>query len=94
MSGTIFSICSTSAISALSAVPRIDAELAAPKGWRKGCKNKKKKTGFGEIQAKGNEPARFCLYKLFICEQSDCVEEPGGYSKLQVDRLDSQGDLE
>ena len=35
--------CSTSAISALSAVPRISAWLAAPKGWRKGCKNEKKK---------------------------------------------------
>ena len=29
----------------------------------------------------------------FISEQSDCVEESPGYSKLQVDRLDYQGSL-
>ena len=43
MSGTIFFICSSSAISALSAAPRVSAWLAAPKGWRKGCRSKKEK---------------------------------------------------
>ena len=43
--GTIFFMCSTSAISALSAVPKNSAWSAAPKGWRQGCKNRKKKTG-------------------------------------------------
>ena len=43
--GTTFFICSTSAISALSAALRNSAWLAAPKRWRRGCKNKKKKTG-------------------------------------------------
>ena len=47
----------------------------------------------GEILANGDDPGQLCSYKLFICEQSDCVEKPGGYSKLQVDRLDFQGIL-
>ena len=50
MSGTIFLICSTSAISALSAVPRISAWSAAPKRWRRGCKNTKKITGLWQNQ--------------------------------------------
>ena len=45
MSGTIFFICSTSAISAHSAALRISAWPAAPERWRKGCKNKKETTG-------------------------------------------------
>ena len=42
MSGTIFFICLTSAISALSAALRISAWPAAPQRWRKGCKNRRK----------------------------------------------------
>ena len=44
MSGTIFFSCLTSAISALSGALRISASPAAPKRWRKGCKNRKETT--------------------------------------------------
>ena len=50
--GTIFFNCSTSTISALSAALRISALLAAPKRWRRGCKNKKKKTGLLRNQSR------------------------------------------
>ena len=41
--GTIFFICSTSVISAPLVAQRKPAWLAAPKRWRRGCRNKKKK---------------------------------------------------
>ena len=41
--GTVFFICSTSAISALLAAPRIPAWQAAPKRWQRGCRNRRKK---------------------------------------------------
>ena len=45
MSGTIFFVCLTSAISAYFAGLRIPAWPAALKRWRKGCKNKRVKRG-------------------------------------------------
>ena len=50
MSGTIFFICSTSAISTIFAALRISAWLAAPK-WRRGCNIKQKKKGLWQHQS-------------------------------------------
>ena len=50
--GTIFSICSTSAISAQFAALRISAQPAALKRWRKGCKNRKETTGSWQSQSR------------------------------------------
>ena len=78
MSGTILFICWTLAISALSGVLSISAWSAAPQRWRKGRKNKEEFYKIvAKIKANGDEPGRFCLYKFFICEQSDCVEKFG-----------------
>ena len=79
--GIIFFVCSTSAISALCAAPRISACLAAsPKGWRKGCKNYQRRT---RLWRNPGQPDQFCSYKFFICEQSDCVVKPGGTQSLK-----------
>ena len=77
MNGTIFFICLTSAISALSAVLRISAWPAAPERCRKWCKNRKEKTKSWRNPGQDDEHGRFCSYKFFICEQSDCVEKLG-----------------
>ena len=61
MSGTIFFICSTSAISALFAALRISAWVAAPTRWRRRCKNKKKKTGLWQNQS----PQQWTWRQLF-----------------------------
>ena len=52
MSGTIFFICFTSAISALSAALRFSAWPAAPERWRKGRKNKKETTRSWQSQSR------------------------------------------
>ena len=51
MSGTIFTICSTSAISASFAALRI-CPPAALKRWRKGCKKRKEKRGLWQSQSR------------------------------------------
>ena len=76
MSGTIFFICLTSAISAFSAAFRISAWPAAPKRWRKGCKSRKKRTESWQSQ-KRRWTWSHCLDKLFDCAEYDCVEKPG-----------------
>ena len=60
-----------------SVVLRISAWLVAPKRMAKRMQEQKEKHGCGEIQANGDEPGHFCLFKFFSCEQSDCVEKPG-----------------
>ena len=50
MSGTIFSICVTSAISAQFAALRISAPPAGLKRWRKGCKKRKEKKELWQSQ--------------------------------------------
>ena len=52
MSETIFFICLTSAILVHSAALRISAWPAAPKRWRKGCKNRKERTGSWQSQSR------------------------------------------
>ena len=52
MSGTIFFICLTSAISAYFATLRISAWPAALKRWRKGCKNRKERKGSWQSQSR------------------------------------------
>ena len=49
MSGTIFSICLTSAISAQFAALRISATPASQKRWQKGCKKSKEQRGLWQI---------------------------------------------
>ena len=85
--GTIFFICSTSAISALSAVPRISAWWAAPKRWRKRCKNRKKKTRWwrNPNQRQKTWPVLF-LQVLHLWTVRLRQE-------LRVERLDYQGNL-
>ena len=90
--GTIFFICSTSAISALSAVPRIFSLNSCTESMAKRMQEQSEEN---RIVAKSRPTAMnltsFCCYKFFICEQSDCVETPRRFSKRQVDRLDYQG---
>ena len=76
MSGTIFFICLTSAISAFSAALRISAWPAAPKRWRKGCKSRKKRTESWQSQ-KRRWTWSHCIDKFFDCAEYDCVEKPG-----------------
>ena len=52
MNGIIFFICSTTAISVLSAVSRISAWLAARKRWPTGCKNRMEKRGWWQSQCR------------------------------------------
>ena len=52
MSGIIFSICSTSAISASFAALRLSVSPVAPERWRKGCNNRKETTGSWQSQSR------------------------------------------
>ena len=93
MSGVIFFICSTSAISALSAAPRISASLASPKGWRKGCKNNQKKTGLWLNPGRRLRTWPVLLLQVLQLWTVRLRREARRYSKLQVDRLDHLGSL-
>ena len=78
MIGTTFFICSTSAISALSLLyQEFPLEQLQQKDGEKDARTKRRKQDCGEIQADGDDPGHFCLYKFFICKQSDCVENHG-----------------
>ena len=83
--GTIILICSTSAISALSAVPRILAWWAASKGWRKGCKNKKKEN---RVVAK-SRPTVMNL-ALSVSTSSSSVNSPIASRSLGILRAPSR----
>ena len=76
MSGTIFFICSTSAISALFAALRISAWLAAPKRRRRGCRKKKEDKIVANSKPTAMNLTSNCLDKFLIREPSDCVEKP------------------
>ena len=90
MNGIIFCVCSSSAISAISAALRSSAWPAAPKRWRKGCKNNR-------IVAKTKPTTMnlaFCLDKFLDCDQTGWVEKPGGYWKHPVEQFGQvQGNL-
>ena len=67
-------ICLTPATSALLAASRIPAWWAAPKRWRRGCRNRRKKN-CGKIT---NLQRRTCLLMIrLIREESDCIQKPG-----------------
>ena len=74
--GTIFFICSTSAISALLAALRIPASKAAPKRWRKGCWCEREKK-CGKIEIYSDELVFSCSDKFSIREKSDCIKKSG-----------------
>ena len=93
-SGIVSFVCSTSAISALFAAPRISACLAAsPKGWRKRCKNNHKRTGLWP-----NPGLWWWTWPVLLPQDLHrwavrLRREARGYSKLQSDKLDYQGGL-
>ena len=89
--GMIFFVCSTSAISTLFGAPRISVWLAAPKGWRKGCKNNQKKTGLWRNPGQRRWTWPVLLLQVLHLWTVRLRREARGDSKLQVDRLDSQG---
>ena len=74
MSGTIFFICLTSGISALSVALRISAWPAAPKRRRKGCKNRKERTGSWQSQSQRRRiwPSRqvLQLWRVRLCRRA------------------------
>ena len=88
MNGTIFFICSTSAISGL--VPRI---LSLMSGGEKDARTRRKKQDCGEIQANGDELGRFLSPQVLHLWTVRLRREARGYSKLQVDRWDYRGEL-
>ena len=57
--GTIFFVCSTSAISAPLIAPRIPASQAALKRWRGGCRNRREKE---ELWQNRNQQRWTCLH--------------------------------
>ena len=71
MSGTIFFICSISAISAPLAAPRISAWQAAPQ-WRRGFKIKKRKSCV-QVATSSDEHVFFYCDKFLHRIQSDCI---------------------
>ena len=87
MSGTIFFIFSTTAISAYSAPLRISVWPAALKRWRKGCKNRKERN---RIVAKSKPTMNLVspvLDKFFDSAESGCVEKPGDTQSTLSNRL-------
>ena len=93
MSGTIFFVCLTTAIPALSVVLRNSAWLAAPKGWRKGCKNLKKMTGLWRNPGQRRWTWQVLFLQVLHLWTVRLRREAWGYSKLQVNGLDYQGGL-
>ena len=75
--GTIFFVCSTSAIAALCAVARNFSLISCTERMAKRMQEQiRRKQDCGEIQAKGHKSDQFCCYKFFICERPNCVEKP------------------
>ena len=94
MSGTIFFICLTSAISAYFAALRISGWPAALKRWRKACKNRKERTGSWQSQSRrrltwpslSRQVLRLCRIQL--------RRKSRGYSKHPVEQIGQvQGNL-
>ena len=94
MSGTIFFIWLTSAISSWFAALRISAWPAARKRWRKGCKNRMRREDC--IKGKADvELDHACCDKFFDCAESECVGWLGGTRKRPVKMVGQvQGYLE
>ena len=84
---------STSPISALFVVPRISAWLAAPKRWRKRCKNRKKKTKLWRNPGQRRWTWPVLFPQVLHLWTVRLRRKARGYSKLQVHRLDYQGRL-
>ena len=63
---------------------------AAPKRWRKGCKNRQRTTDCGKIIANGGEFGRHIVSTSSSSVNSPIESRSLGYSKHPVDRLDVQ----
>ena len=73
------SICLTSAISAYFAALRIAAWPAALKRWRKGCKNRKERTGSWQSQSR-----RRWTLPFTVSTSSSTVQNPVGSKSLGI----------
>ena len=73
--GTIFFICSTSAISALLVALKIPAFYAAPLRWRERCRHKKRNKDVWQIEIHSDELVFSCSDKFLIREKSDCIQK-------------------
>ena len=95
MSGTIFFICSTSAISALCCAQNFSLTSCTKTDDEKDARTgRRRQQDRGKVKADDDESGFLCLDKFFDCEQSDCVEKPGGYSKHFVEQIGQvQGNL-
>ena len=76
MSGTIFFCCSTSAMLAPFAAPRISAWWAAPQ-WGRGYKIKRKKQELCPSRDSSDECVFFYCDKFLHRIESDCIEKSG-----------------
>ena len=94
--GITFFVCSTSAISALFAAPKNFSLISCI--TERMAKRMQEQSEENRIVAKSRPTAmnlsQFSCYKFFICEQSDCVEEPGDTQGLKsadwiIRRLDA-----
>ena len=93
MSGTIFFICLTSAISIYSLALRISAWPGAPKRWRKGCKNRKEKTGSWQSQSRRWTWSHLSRQVLRLC-RIRLRRKARGYWKHPVEQIGQiQGNL-
>ena len=91
--GTIFFICSTSAISALSAVPNYISLISCTERMAKRMQEQKEEN---RIVAKSRPTATNLVSSVRTSSpsvNSPIASRSPGYSKLQVDRLDYQGNL-
>ena len=76
MSGTIFFICVTSAISAYFAALRISAWQLLQHDGDKDARTGRRREDRGKVKA-DDEPGLTCLDKFFDCAESGCVGKPG-----------------
>ena len=88
MSGTIFFICSTSAISALSAVSKkFQLDQLHRKDGEKDARTARRARDRGKVKADDDEPGFHCLNKFFDCAEFGCVEKPGDTQSTLANRL-------
>ena len=87
MSGTIFFVCLTSAISALSVALKFHLDQLHQNVGEKDARTGRRRQDRGNVKADDDEPGRHCFDKFFNCEQSDCVEKPGDTQSTLSNRL-------
>ena len=97
MSGTIFFICSTSAISALCCAQNFSLTVALKHG-EEDARTKRRRQDCGKIKADGDEPDIHCLDKFLIRElepiasQSQGILEPSTWKPDARARRNSKPD--